>query len=244
MVTVDGAPCAVMPLSGLVGLPHAELPHSLASAVVLRSGKQRLVVTVDDVPEDLALVVKPLGRAFSRATYLSGAALLPDGTILPILHVPALFLRAQAGAVGGPVLPRAPRSVVKVTREARSILVVDDSMTIRTLLRNILRTEHYEVTIAHDGKSALEALASMPRCDLVISDLEMPRMNGVELCRAIRASAQAHLPVMIVTSIGEASEKKRALDSGADAYMVKSEFQQAGFLDLVARLSGSLGRHV
>jgi len=111
-------------------------------------------------------------------------------------------------------------------------------MTIRTLLRNILRTDNYEVTVAHDGKAGFDTLMGMTHCDLVISDLEMPRMNGVELCRAIRGSSHAQVPVMIVTSVGEALEKRRALESGADAYIIKSEFEQARFLDVVARLSG------
>ena len=78
----------------------------------------------------------------------------------------------------------------------------------------------------------------MARCDLVITDLEMPRMNGVELCQSIRMSSRAQIPVMVVTSVGDPVEKRRALESGADAYIIKSEFEQARFLDIVARLSG------
>jgi len=92
--------------------------------------------------------------------------------------------------------------------------------------------------VAHDGKAGFEALMNMPRCDLVITDLEMPRMNGVDLCRVIRSSSQAQVPIMIVTSVGDPFEKRRALESGADAYIIKSEFEQARFLDVVARLSG------
>lgn len=245
-VILDGGPVSIVPLAQLVGLSGARLPTERTPAVVLRMGKQRLIVTVDDVPGDQALVVKPLGRAFANAHYLSGAAVQPDGSTLPVLHVPALFTRATA-SVGSTnttsIPPRPLKSTPAVVAPAnqRSVLVVDDSMTIRTLLRNILRADNYEVTVAHDGKAGFDTLMSMPRCDLVITDLEMPRMNGVELCRAIRGSSHAQVPVMVVTSVGEPVEKRRALEAGADAYIIKSEFEQARFLDVVARLSGGSG---
>lgn len=240
-VLLDGTPIGIVPLAQLVGLSGARLPTERTPAVVLRMGKQRLIVTVDDIPGDQALVVKPLGRAFADAHYLSGAAVQPDGSTLPVLHVPALFARATS-STGSTVTPP-PKSqktipVPSLQREQRSILVVDDSMTIRTLLRNILRADNYEVAVAVDGKAGLDALLNMRRCDLVITDLEMPRMNGVDLCRAIRSSTQAQVPVMVVTSVGDPTEKRRALEAGADAYIIKSEFEQARFLEVVARLSG------
>jgi len=243
-VILDGGPVSIVPLGSLVGLSGTRLPTERSPAVVLRMGKQRLIVTVDDVPGDQALVVKPLGRAFSGAHYLSGAAVQPDGSTLPVLHIPALFARATASTtMGMPSIPAAAKAasaapVAPVSRQQRAILVVDDSMTIRTLLRNILRADNYEVVVAHDGKAGFDMFMSMARCDLVISDLEMPRMNGVELCQAIRGSSRAQVPVMIVTSVGDPAEKRRALEGGADAYIIKSEFEQARFLNFVAVLSG------
>jgi two-component system, chemotaxis family, sensor kinase CheA len=240
---LNGGPVSVVPLAQLVGLSGARLPTERSPAVVLRMGKQRLIVTVDDVPGDQALVVKPLGRAFANAHFLSGASVQPDGSTLPVLHVPALFARATSSA-GGTIqtsIPPKPQKAVAGTISQlgqRSILVVDDSMTIRTLLRNILRADNYEVTVAHDGKAGFDMLMGMSRCDLVITDLEMPRMNGVELCRAIRKSSHAQVPVVVVTSVGDPAEKRQALESGADAYIIKGEFEQARFLDVVARLSG------
>jgi chemotaxis protein histidine kinase CheA len=245
-VMLDGGPVSIVTLAQLVGLSGTRLPTERSPAVVLRMGKQRLIVTVDDVPGDQALVVKPLGRAFVGAHYLSGAAVQPDGSTLPVLHVPALFARATASTtLGTPSIPVTHKSahIPQVARQQRSILVVDDSMTIRTLLRNILRADNYEVTIAHDGKAGFETLMGMTRCDLVITDLEMPRMNGVELCQSIRTSSRAQVPVMVVTSVGDPVEKRRALESGADAYIIKGDFEQARFLDVVARLSGGSDTH-
>lgn len=241
-VMLDGNPVSIVPLAQLIGFSGAQLPTERCPAIVLRMGKQRLVVTVDDVLGDQALVVKPLGRAFSGAHYLSGAAVQADGSTLPVLHVPALFTRATSSQHS--IIPAAPKiksslsSVVPAPRQQRAILVVDDSMTIRTLLRNILRTDDYEVSVAQDGKAGFDILMHMTRCDLVITDLEMPRMNGVELCRAIRSSNRAQVPVMVVTSVGDPAEKRRALEAGADAYIIKNEFEQTRFLGVVARLSG------
>ncbi len=240
-IMLDGNPVSVVPLAQLIGLSGAQLPAERCPAIVLRMGKQRLIVTVDDVLGDQALVVKPLGRAFSGAHYLSGAAVQADGSTLPVLHVPALFARATSSQHS--IAPAAPKmksstSVVPAPKQQRAILVVDDSMTIRTLLRNILRTDDYEVSVAQDGKAGFDTLMQMTRCDLVITDLEMPRMNGVELCRAIRSSNRAQVPVMVVTSVGDPAEKRRALEAGADAYIIKNEFEQTRFLGVVARLSG------
>jgi CheY-like chemotaxis protein len=235
-VMIGDAPVAVLPLGCLVGLPESRLPEQKAPALVLRSGKQRLVVTVDDVPGDQALVVKPLGRAFAGASHLGGAAVQPDGTVLPVLSVPALF--TIAAGVARPSQAEGPSVAAPRASEAMSVLVADDSLAMRTLLRNILRADGYDVSVAHDGREALGVLASMPRCDLVVTDLQMPHMDGVELCRAVRQSARPHVPVVLVTSVGDAGEKQRALAAGADAYVIKSEFEQARFLSLCARLSG------
>jgi two-component system, chemotaxis family, sensor kinase CheA len=244
-VTIDGVPVGIVSLASLVGVSDVRPASQKVPAVVLRSGKQRLVVTVDDVPGDQALVVKPLGRAFADATHLSGAAVQPDGSTLPVLHVPALFSKAAALASGHVELPARARAAESgKALDGCVVLVVDDSMTMRTLLRNILRADRYEVAVAHDGKAAMDVLAALPRCDLVVTDLEMPLMNGVELCKAIRRSARAHVPIMVVTSVGDPEEKQRALESGADAFVVKSDFEQGRFLEVVARLSGGPRRRV
>lgn len=186
-----------------------------------------------------SLVIRPLGRAFAAARLFAGGAIQTDGSLLLVLDAAALFERAAACHRGAP----AQRVDVSARRGGRalSVLVVDDSITMRTLLRNILRAAHYDVTVAHDGSAALEALERMPACDLVVTDLQMPGLDGAELTRAIRSSRWPNLPVVVVTSVGDAAEKRRALAAGADTYIVKSGFDQAPFLDLVLRLAGPSG---
>jgi chemotaxis protein histidine kinase CheA/CheY-like chemotaxis protein len=230
---------AIVPLASLLGVDAKTALAGKRTALVLRHGKQRLVTIVDDIPGQQALIVKPFGKAFARARLFSGGAIQADGSILPVLAVPALFERAAgAAAVQSPaplVQPavRPPESI--------SVLVVDDSITMRTLLRNILQASRYKVTVAHDGENALEVLGQMETCDLIITDLHMPRMDGTELCRAVRRRDRPQIPIVVVTSVGDAEEKSRALAAGADAYIVKSDFEQAHFIDTVMRLTGAAG---
>lgn len=231
---LQGSPIAAVPLAELLGLPPSPVQSPRRPAVVLRVGKQRMVLIVDDVPGEQAMVIKPLGRAFAGSRLFIGGAIQPDHTIVPVLQVPALFDRAGEKAIRpGPYSLKPARS-----RGSATILVVDDSMTLRTLLRNILRAAGYKVALAHDGQAALEELARLPHCNLLITDLQMPKMDGAALCRAVRASPRAQLPILIVTSVGENAEKQQAMAAGADAYIVKSEFEQDQFLKLVAQLLG------
>ena len=238
VVQLGGQPVSAVPLAELLGRaarPGGGAGSGRQPAVLLSHGKQRMLLLVDDIPGEQAMVIKPFGRAFAGARLFLGGAVQADHAVLPVLQVPALFDRAAAlrggrlGARARAEPPRTPRSA--------SVLVADDSLTIRTLLRNILSGTGYAVTVAHDGQSALEQLAQMPRCDLVITDLQMPRLDGSGLCRAIRASGRSQLPIIVVTSVGDPEEKRKALAAGADAYVIKAEFQQGAFLDLVARLA-------
>jgi len=233
VVDFNGSPIAAVTLAELLGLPASPVPAGRRPAVVLNLGKQRLVLIVDDIPGEQAMVIKPLGPAFSGAQLFLGGALQADHSIVPVLQVSALCDYAADRPSRSGSLGPAQRS----SREPISVLVVDDSLTIRTLLRNILATAGYQVTVAHDGKSALEELDRLPRCSLIITDLQMPRMDGTALCRAVRSSSRPHLPILIVTSVGDEEEKRQALAAGADGYVVKAEFEQGRFLNLVAQLS-------
>lgn len=239
-VMVGRDPVAVVPLAGLIGLEGPGVESGKRAAVVLRLGRQRLVLAVDDIPGEEALVVKPLSRAFAGAPLFPGGAVQADGAILPVLDVPVLFERA--GTVRSREGGDAPRGEATRPPENLSVLVADDSITMRTLLRNILQGAGYVVAVAHDGQSALGALERLERCDLIISDLQMPRMDGADLCRAVRRSDRPHIPIILVTSVADPEEKRKALEAGADAYVIKGEFEQERFLDLVAKLAGTAAR--
>jgi two-component system chemotaxis sensor kinase CheA len=119
------------------------------------------------------------------------------------------------------------------------ILVVEDSFTVRELQRSILETAGYQVVTARDGHHALRSVDRDAEIALVLADLEMPGLNGVELTRAIRArDARSSLPIVIVTKFGSDEDKRRGLDAGADAYIVKRTFDQQDLLATVERLVG------
>jgi two-component system, chemotaxis family, sensor kinase CheA len=120
----------------------------------------------------------------------------------------------------------------------RRILVVDDSITTRTLEQSTLEAAGFEVATAVDGEDGWRILQT-EGADLVVSDVEMPRMDGFALCEAIRASPRfAHLPVVLVTSLESEEHRARGLEAGADAYVGKSGFDQQGLLDTIRRLLG------
>jgi CheY-like chemotaxis protein len=202
--------------------------------VVLQQANRRLAVSVRDIPSEHELVVRPFGRALRKLPLFVGGAVQPDHSVVPVLSTAALFARAAGVTVqAGP--KRAFQMPARATRELRA-LVVDDSITMRTMLRNVLSAAGYEVTVAEDGAVALQLLEGMQDCQIIVTDLQMPNMDGMELCRSVRARKGAYLPIIMVTSVDADEEKSRALAAGADAYVVKAHFDQTSFLRRVDTL--------
>jgi two-component system chemotaxis sensor kinase CheA len=119
------------------------------------------------------------------------------------------------------------------------VLVVEDSFTVRELQRSILEAAGYRVVTARDGRDGLETLQRDPEIDLVVTDLEMPELDGLDLTRAIRADAtRSAVPIVIVTSRASDEDRQRGVEAGADAYMAKGGFDQQALLETVERLIG------
>jgi two-component system, chemotaxis family, sensor kinase CheA len=239
----------ILPVSDLAttldGAAPAEAPAGDRPAVVVASMTRRHAFQVDALVGQRSLVVKDLGRLLPRLDLLAGAALEPDGSILLVLDVSGLVDRARwlrsvarsaaepragAGAAAPAALP-APAG-------PPSVLVVDDTTVVRELERSILEEAGYRVRTARDGREALAALASEPP-DLVVTDVDMPDLDGLELTRAIRADrALAGLPVVVVTSKAAEADRMRAMEAGADAYLGKGDLDQRALLGVVGRLLG------
>lgn len=201
--------------------------------VVLVAGERRMAFSVDEVLGVQEVLVKPLGPQLLRVRNVAGATVLGTGQVVPILHVPDLIASAASAAGDAPAQPPAagPRSA------RPSILVVEDSITARSLLRSILESAGYLVRTAVDGAEALGLLRA-GRFDVVVSDVEMPRLNGFELTSRIRADARlADLPVILVTALDSPEDRERGVEVGANAYMVKRSFDQSNLLDAVQRLT-------
>ncbi|MHB1124494.1 MAG: hybrid sensor histidine kinase/response regulator [Ramlibacter sp.] len=204
------------------------------NCLVLRSGQRLTAVAVEEVRGEQEVLSKPVGRGLTKSTIVSGAALAASGLTLPILNVAELVrLAAGDGRPGAPAMVLAPAA----RRTPRRILLAEDSITSRTLLKNILELAGYGVELAADGAEALEKLRA-GRFDAVVSDIEMPNLDGIGLTRAIRADAAlARLPVILVTSLASREDRERGAEAGASAYIVKSSFDQGNLLQAVEELA-------
>jgi two-component system chemotaxis sensor kinase CheA len=176
-------------------------------------------------------LVKSLGSQLARVKNIAGATILGNGRVVPVLNVADLFksalkfeFRSSAPEKGSPA--------TKI-----SVLVVEDSITARTLMKNILETAAYTVRTAVDGVDAINALKDQ-NFNIVVSDVEMPRMNGFDLTARIRADRKLRdLPVVLVTALESREDKERGVDVGANAYIVKSSFDQSNLLEVIGRLT-------
>ena len=230
---VDGDNIPLTPLSTL--LQVAAAPTAARPTVIVAEGSDgRFGILVEAVHEEQELVFKELRGPLRNQKTFTGAALLGNGDIVPILDVNALFELASRAPFAG-ITAALPRRVApRVCR----VLVVDDSLVAGELQKNILLGAGYESEIASDGLEALECL-HRKEWDLVVADVDMPRMTGFELTERIRADDQFRdIPVIIVTSRDTVDDRRRGFEVGADAYVLKREFDQSQLLDTVRRLIG------
>ncbi len=227
-LTVRGRPLPAEDVAVLLGARARALsrrPHALIVAVLGR----RMAVLCDALVGEEEIMVKPLGPLLAGAGYL-GAAVLGDGRIA-LLAEPAALVRGRPYSPA-PIEPARPP-------DAPKILVAEDSYTVRQLQRSILEAAGYRVVTARDGREALRIISRDASIAMVITDLEMPGLDGLGLTRAIRADpARAALPVVIVTSLGSEEDQRRGVEAGADAYMAKHNFDQQALLATVERLVG------
>jgi two-component system chemotaxis sensor kinase CheA len=233
-VLVGNERVALVALSDVLGVQLEAQAREHIPVVVLHHGRNRLALAVDEIPGEHAFVVRPFGPAFRNAELFIGGAVQPDHSVVPVIGTAALFARAMRTSAAG--LSRTLTAAHKRAPSNLHALVVDDSITMRTLIRNVLTAAGYQVTVAEDGVAALERLDEMASCHIVITDLQMPRMDGIELCTNIRLRPGSYVPIVMVTSVDEDEEKSRALAAGADAYVVKASFEQALFLKRVDTL--------
>jgi len=237
---IDGRVVPVVELSGVLKQPASpDAPESTEEwrpFFVLIQGERAVALLTDRLVDETELVVKALGAPLKRVRHVSGAAVLGTGSVVVILNPSDLF----NSAVGNmETAPRASASDPSKTSAARRrVLIVDDSVMTRTLERTILEGAGYSVAVAADGVQALELLNESD-FDVVVSDVEMPRMTGVELTIALREDERwRHLPVVLVTSLDAPEHVERGAAAGADAYIVKSSFDSAALLEAVERLLG------
>jgi two-component system chemotaxis sensor kinase CheA len=235
ILRVNGEITGLARLSQLLGLPEA--PGNLTEdrapcALIVEAANRRLALLVDEVLAEQEVLVKGLGRQLARVRHIAGAAVLGTGALVPILYVPDLVHTAShGGAAADPV--QAPWAAEKRTI---NVLLAEDSITARTLLKSILETAGYRVFPTVDGAEAWATLKTQA-IDLVVSDIEMPRMNGFELTARIRADQElGRIPVILVTALESREDRERGIEAGANAYIVKSSFDQSNLFEAIQQL--------
>ncbi len=210
-------------------LPEA---HRRYWVLLLRSGTQRIAVQVDELKGNQEVVVKNIGAQLSRVVGIAGATVLGDGQVVLILNPVALASRTPVVTVQS-AIPTAPAPVHAAASTLPTVLVVDDSLTVRKIVSRLLTREGYQVLLAKDGVDALEQLIEVLP-DVVISDIEMPRMDGFDFVRNLRADSRLkNLPVIMITSRTADKHRNYALEIGANQYLGKpyNEDELLGLID-------------
>jgi two-component system chemotaxis sensor kinase CheA len=235
-IEINGQALSLVRLGNVLELPRRAMGKEEAAkvpALVLSSTGKRIAFLVDEISSEQEVLVKSLGPQLSRVRNVAGATVLGTGKVVPILNVPDLMYSAVR-ATSAPLTIAAVEEKMATARKA--ILVAEDSITARTLLKNILESAGYHVTTAVDGVDAVTTLRS-EEFDLVVSDVDMPRMNGFGLTAKIRADKKlSELPVVLVTALESRQDREHGIDVGANAYIVKSSFDQSNLLEVIRRL--------
>jgi two-component system chemotaxis sensor kinase CheA len=234
VVLLGKTPVPIGSLSKLFGLPARPHGSSQKSAtVVLCVAGQLAAVVVDDLVTEQEVVLKSLGARLKRMKYVSGATILPSGRIAPVLTPSELVRDVVAEPAATSIVPAATASGQPT---AKRLILADDSVTTRTLEKSILEAAGYEVITAVDGSDAWHLLQDRG-ADLVVSDVEMPKMDGFSLTETIRGSKRfKDVPVVLVTALETERDRARGLQAGADAYLPKSTFDQKALLDTIRQL--------
>jgi len=241
-IALDQEILAIVKLNNALGLndkPNAPTSQkgitastsSFVQIVVLKQGDKQIGFKVDEILDEHQILIKELGKQLKSVRNISGAAVLGSGKIVPVINVSNLMKSAVIESKPGLNIGE-NKAVEKIYR----ILVTEDSITSRTLIKDILETAGYQVETAVDGIDGYTK-ALVGEFDLIVSDVDMPRMNGFELTTKIRNDKKlSELPVVLVTALESREDREHGIDVGANAYIVKSSFDQSNLLDVVRKL--------
>ncbi|MCW2585885.1 MAG: CheA signal transduction histidine kinase, partial [Frankiales bacterium] len=237
VVLRHGVSVPLLDLGAALGLPRgSEAPR--AALVVRHTSGSQIAWAVDRLEGESELVVKDLGAFLGRVPYVAGATIDGDGSVVCLLDLRELADKAIGGLTLTAPAPTAKKAPVVTGAKRPRVLVVEDSVGVRELERVILEGAGYQVETAVDGLDGASRLRDDP-ADLVLSDVEMPGMDGFDLTRTIRRTkGWENVPVIIMTSRGEDHARQAGLDAGCSAYLLKNEFDQEQLVSTVRRLVG------
>lgn len=240
VIALGGHTLSYVGLAAVLGLPSPEKApghNPLVPIVVAVSGDKRVAFHVEDILTEQEVLLKSFAKPLSRVRNVGGATVLASGRVVPILNVADLI---KSSALAG--MPCAPASVPgrsspsPVPERSKTLLLVEDSIISRMLFKSILESAGYVVKTAVDGEDAWEAM-QRGIFDAVVSDIEMPRLNGFDLTARIRHDARfGDRPVILVTGLSSPEDRARGIEVGANAYIVKSSFDQSDLLEALRRV--------
>jgi two-component system chemotaxis sensor kinase CheA len=235
-VPLHGKAVSLARLDEVLELPQkpSDEEEAFINVMIVSAGDKSIAFKIDEMLYEDEILLKNLGKQLTRVRNIAGATVLGSGRVIPILNVSDLIKSALKMSAGGGRIAAAEKG--KKEAKKQSILVVEDSITARTLFVNILESAGYNITAAVDGVDAFTKLGE-GEFALVVSDIQMPRMNGFELTERIRADKKyENIPVVIVTGLESPEDKKRGIEVGANAYIVKSSFDHSNLLEVIKRL--------
>lgn len=238
-IVQDGQPVSMARLADLLELPvTANMPSSSSGAspqqlacLILQVGKEQLGILVDAVIDEQDVVIKPQSKLLKRVRNVSGATILGTGEVCIVLNPQDLMKSVQQRSPSAPL-----HKAAQVVVEKPTILLVEDSITIRTQEKRMLEAAGYNVVTAVDGNDGFNKLSSRP-FDAVISDVQMPNLDGLQLTSKIRQRREyKELPIVLVTSLASDEDKRRGAEAGANAYITKSNLSQSILVETLQRL--------
>jgi len=233
----EGRPVGLVTAHQLLGTQPPGEARDSVPVVVIGEGAETYGIAVDRFLGERMLVVQPLDARLGKVRDIAAGALMENGDAVLIVDVDDL-LRSVDKLVRGGQLDKVQRAQGVAVQHRKHVLVVDDSLTVRELERKLLEKRGYAVTVAVDGMDGWNALRGAD-FDLVVTDIDMPRMDGIELVTLIkRDAALKALPVMVVSYKDREEDRRRGLDAGADYYLAKGSFHDEALLDAVRDLIG------
>ncbi len=231
-ISFDGKIIPLVNLGDILEITQKSNNVEFIQIIVFEVVGKQMGFVVDRVIGEQEVLAKNFNKQLTRVRNISGATVLGSGKIVPILNIPDL-VKSALKSKGSTSLFADENQNDKVVQ--KSILVVEDSITSRTLLKNILESTGYLVTTAIDGLEGFTKLKE-GEFDVVVSDVEMPRMNGFELTAKIRSNKKtAEIPVILITSLSKREDREKGIDAGANAYIIKSSFDQSNLLEILDR---------
>jgi two-component system, chemotaxis family, sensor histidine kinase and response regulator WspE len=235
---LEGENVSLVRASQLLGFVSETPSSKEVCVVVIGDRTRRYGLAVDKFLGEHDLVVRPLDPRLGKVQDIAAAAILVDGTPALILDVDDLARSIEKLAQAGRIDKLTAKREALLRKGKKRVLVVDDSITVRELERQLLANRGYEVDVAVDGIDGLNSVRNN-RYDLIVTDIDMPRMNGLELVRAIKQDARlGATPIIIVSYKDREQDRLRGLDAGASYYLTKSSFHDETLVHAVEELIG------